>query len=394
MQIYPVRFWRKGQPESMKHVRVYPRLDALPDSYHELFKQLEHQSSLFLSFPWFQNLFHTSVGKEHSVQLFGVEDDASGIAYALLPMCSLRSGQAGFKPRKLSAASNFYASFFAVIQDDAASDWQENLDLLLTFLKSQRPSFDSIDLHPMARESQQFGALECQFRATGMAVQTYFCFGNWYLSVKGRSFQEYFDTLPSRLKNTIGKKKRQLEKGSKTFQITLFQDEEKLPAAIAAYEQVYQSSWKPPETHPLFIAGLIQTCARQGWLRLGIAYIEGQPVAAQLWIVRAGVASIYKLAYAEKFAGLSIGSLLTSHMMQYVIDIDQVEEVDYLTGDDAYKRDWMSGRRERWGMIAFNLHTVSGWLNAAWHLGRRRIKNGMAAIRQTRNMNISDGNDV
>lgn len=232
----------------------------------------------------------------------------------------------------------------------------------------------------MAQVDKQFKEIQHQFRAAGMAVQTYFCFGNWYLAVKGRSFQEYFDTLPSRLRNTISKKRRQLEKSTKQFHIKLFVDDADLPAAIAAYEQVYQSSWKPAETYPLFIPGLIQCCARQGWLRLAIAYVEGRPVAAQLWIVRERVASIYKLAYDEKFTGLSIGSVLTAHMMQYVIDIDQVAEVDYLTGDDAYKRDWMSDRRERWGLIAFNLRTVRGVLSAGWHLGRRRIRSGIDSI--------------
>lgn len=51
-------------------------------------------------------------------------------------------------------------------------------------------------------------------------------------------------------------------------------------------------------------------------------------------------ASIYKLAYQDKFADLSVGSILTARLMQHVIDIDGVTHVDYLTGDDAYKRDW------------------------------------------------------
>jgi hypothetical protein len=32
--------------------------------------------------------------------------------------------------------------------------------------------------------------------------------------------------------------------------------------------------------------------------------------------------------------------------MEYVIDTDKVEEIDFLTGNDAYKQEWMSDRRE------------------------------------------------
>ena len=37
-----------------------------------------------------------------------------------------------------------------------------------------------------------------------------------------------------------------------------------------------------------------------------------------------------------------------SYLMEYVIDTDKVDEIDFLTGNDRYKQDWMSERRERW----------------------------------------------
>jgi len=48
--------------------------------------------------------------------------------------------------------------------------------------------------------------------------------------------------------------------------------------------------------------------------------------------------------------------------MRYVIDIDKVACVDYLSGDDAYKKEWMSHRRERWGIMIFNWRTWKGCL--------------------------------
>jgi hypothetical protein len=41
-----------------------------------------------------------------------------------------------------------------------------------------------------------------------------------------------------------------------------------------------------------------------------------------------------------------------------------VAEVDYLIGDDAYKQDWMSHRRERWGIVAYNPRTLFGLAGA------------------------------
>ena len=50
--------------------------------------------------------------------------------------------------------------------------------------------------------------------------------------------------------------------------------------------------------------------------------------------------------------------------MEAMLEVDHVEEVDYLSGDDAYKADWMAQRRERVGLVAFDRHRPRGWLAA------------------------------
>ncbi len=368
----------------MKRVRVYQNLEALPNSYLKLFETNNQVSSFFFSYPWLDNLVRNSLSVEHAMRFFGLEDEATGTAYALAPMCFAPSRQRWYAPRKLIAAANYYSSLFHFIQDQSDSQAHEYINQLIQGIIEDTPQWDSIDLHPMALDSAQFTSIEQAFRDAGASTQTYFCFGNWYLKLNGRSFQEYFNSVPSRLRNTIERKSRQLEK-SHGFTIQLVQSEGELKVAAAAYGQVYQSSWKQSEAHPDFISGLMQTCAQQGCLRLAIAYINDQPVAAQLWIVFRGVASIYKLAYDEKFAKFSIGSILTAHMMRHVIDIDHVNEVDYLTGDDDYKKDWMSHRRERWGIIAFNQATIKGKLSGFWHLGRRALKYGIKNVESVLN---------
>lgn len=355
----------------MRKLLVYHSLDDLPESYRALFDGAHSGADFFASLAWYQNLVSNSLNKQYRLRLYGLEQD--GVAQLLLPMCVRADPDASLKSGKLLAASNYYTSLFRPIHHSSSEQLQENLAELLRFMLAERPRWSRIDFHPMALDSLEYLALEQACRTAGMALQRYFCFGNWYLKLNGRSYREYFDSLPSRLKNTLQKKIRQSEK-RKDLSIRLLQTAGELDLAMADYEQVYQSSWKQAEAHPLFIQGLMQTCARQGSLRLGIAYVQGQAVAAQLWIVHGQVASIYKLAYDERYAALSIGSILTAHMMQHVIEIDHVSEIDYLTGDDAYKQDWMSARRERWGIVAFNLATLSGSLAAGWHLGRSRMK--------------------
>jgi CelD/BcsL family acetyltransferase involved in cellulose biosynthesis len=115
-------------------------------------------------------------------------------------------------------------------------------------------------------------------------------------------------------------------------------------------------------------------------LRLGLIHVDGEPAAAQIWIVHHGSALLFKLAYDERFADLSVGTILTAVLMQHVLDIDKVELVDYLSGDDAYKHDWMSHRRERWGILAMNPRTPRGAMAIIRHRGGHTMKRAVLAL--------------
>src|SRR5437879_2639242 len=232
-------------------------------------------------------------------------------------------------------------------------------------------------------QSGEFSELVEAFKAAGFVVQTYFSFGNWYLPVNGRSFAQYSESLPSVLKNTLNRKRKKLEKTGRA-KIEIVTGGPSLDAAIDAYMKVYLSSWKQPEPHPEFVPGLIRTCSAMGALRLGIVYVDGGPAAAQLWIVHHGNALIYKLAYDERFGELSVGTTLSATLFQHALDVDKVTEVDYLSGDDAYKKDWMSHRRERWGILALNPRTPRGVLAIARHVGGRAVKR--AALSMARSL--------
>ncbi|OYW50057.1 MAG: hypothetical protein B7Z34_07320 [Novosphingobium sp. 12-62-10] len=94
---------------------------------------------------------------------------------------------------------------------------------------------------------------------------------------------------------------------------------------------------------------------------MGIAEIGGQPVAAQFWTVEGGTAFIHKLAHDERFRKQSPGTLLSAAMFEHVIDRDGVSLVDFGTGNDPYKRDWMEEVRTRWRVRAWRKGAVRHW---------------------------------
>src|SRR3546814_20818181 len=94
---------------------------------------------------------------------------------------------------------------------------------------------------------------------------------------------------------------------------------------------------------------------------MGIARIEGVPVAAQYWTVEDGTAFIHKLAHVEDSLKASPGTLLSAVLFRHVIEVDGVRRVDFGTGHDGYKRDWMNRHEPLWPIEAFNPAAIAPW---------------------------------
>ncbi|MBD1390577.1 GNAT family N-acetyltransferase [Neiella sp. HB171785] len=202
----------------------------------------------------------------------------------------------------------------------------------------------------------------CDFLATnGYPYKVVDQFDNWRLSVKG-SFTEYMAQRPSRLKNTIKRKRRKLENDQVAVEFIIAENTEQAKAHWQDYCHVYQQSWKPEEEKLSFIAEFVELAASRGWLRMGLLYFNGVPAAAQIWFVYQGKANIFKLAYCPKQKTYSPGTLLTAHLMAHVFDHDRVAVVDFGMGDEPYKADWMSERKVRQSIIAFNHRSFFGKL--------------------------------
>ena len=358
-------------------VSVYHSLEALPDSALQLLRTAA-TTSLYHSLPWYQNFAEHALDPGDQIRLYVLaEPGPDGTALAVLPLRAIRTSRSG--SASLSSLSNYYTSLYGPILCDPLADAGPLLDQITSAIVSERPRWHCLKLNPLAYESPAFDVLLRSLRHSGMVPQAYFSFGNWYLEVGERTFKDYLNGLPSQVRSTLRRKSKKLE-SSHRARMTIVASGGDLDAAIADYEHVYAASWKVPEPYPGFLPGLIRTCARMRWLRLGLLYVDDEPAAAQLWIVSGKTASIYKLAYQDKFADLSVGTILTAHLMQHVIDTDRVTHVDYLTGDDAYKRDWMSHRRERWGIVAFNPRTPKGAIGILRHVAGTSLKRAATAL--------------
>lgn len=315
---------------------------------------------MFATEAWFENLQRYGLARPPAAS-YSIEMNQAGAGGSAGRLHLMQLDARG----PLLALSNYYSSLYEPVW---SVDSREGVDWCDLARRIRRlPGAAVIRLQPMDADGVFIRGMEAGLRACGYSVDRFFCFGNWYLPSEPGGFESYWLKRPAQLRNTVERARRRLDRAHVWHVEVLTTPSPALDAAVIAYQRVYAHSWKEPEPHQAFMPGLIRMAADQGSLRLGLLWLEGEVVAAQVWIVTGGKAHIFKLAYQSGYERFSVGSVLTAALMRHVMDVDRVHEVDYLTGDDGYKKDWMSHRRERVGLIAFDKSRLRGCMAWARH---------------------------
>lgn len=263
-----------------------------------------------------------------------------GDAAAVLPL--QRAGG------RLSGLANWYSFRLRPI----ASPGSDAGHLLTALARDLARKAPRVTLSGVPDEDGSAGLTEQAFRKAGWITLREACDTNHVLRLAGRSYDAYLAGRPGPLRTTLKRKGGKVE----TVVMTAFD-----AAAWADYEAIYGESWKPSEGSPDFLRGFAEQEGAAGRLRLGIARADGRAVAAQMWTVEGGTAFIHKLAHREEAKPLSPGTVLSAALFRHVIDVDGVDLVDFGTGDDGYKRDWMEEVRPRYRLDMLRPGAPRNW---------------------------------
>ena len=253
----------------------------------------------------------------------------------------------------LSALSNWYTFRFRPILS-VGPGGEAMLAILAVDLVAKA---HRLTLSGLPDEDGTASRVEAAFRDAGWIVIRKICDTNHILPVRGRTYDQYLAARPGKLRTTLKRKEKKVEVQILTrFDESVWRD----------YEDIYAESWKPEEGSPAFLRDFAETEGASGRLRIGIARAsddpQRRPLAAQMWTVEGGTAFIHKLAHREAAKSLSPGSVLSAALFRHVIDVDGVDLVDFGTGDDSYKRDWMEAARPRYRLEMFRPLAPRNWV--------------------------------
>jgi CelD/BcsL family acetyltransferase involved in cellulose biosynthesis len=329
---------------------VFSTLEALPPSAQALLDRAG-ADNLFASRLWFET-FVASGMAGGSQPLFFLLTGKSGDALALLPCQRQTRGDT-----TVSSLTSFYSCDFRPLIAPGADGEKIAFDLgraLAAHLAGEAQArFDSLDSTAPLLKPFLAG-----LSIPGRALLRYAHFGRWSQDVAGLAYGDYLAARDGALRETIRRKGARLTRDGASFHMIEHDDD--LERGIADYRTVYAESWKEAEPFPDFQPTLMRALARAGWLRLAICRIGDRPVAAQIWSLTAGRASVLKLAHDKAFDGLSPGTVLTAFAIRSLMEKDRISMLDFGRGDDAYKQAWTTRRTQHLGILWTSIYRRPG----------------------------------
>ncbi len=291
---------------------------------------------------WFDLLYAHVFAGQKRINASGTAGEAS----AWLPLVETASGA-------IQGLTNWYSFSIRSLYDKAlsATDREAALDDLARQLRGQAAR---LTLYPVPDHDGSKTELVSALRAAGWWVIATPAGDRHWLDLGDMDHDQWWASRPGALRNTVTRKAK---KGVVDIELLTSFD----AATWDAYEEIYGASWKPEEGNPALLRAFAEAEGAAGRLRLGLARIAGAPVAAQFWTVEDGTAFIHKLAHVEDSLKASPGTLLSAALFRHAIVKDGVQRIDFGTGNDRYKRDWMNRHDPLWRLEAFNPARIAAW---------------------------------
>ena len=336
---------------SVRVIRNFNDLYELKGAWDTLAK-MQKSYQPWLMFDWF-NLFleHFSNGSQLIILLLYMKTQLVTIA----PFVLKRENYKGIITiNKIELLGNHYSPtrnfIFSELDDHLRRKW---LAHILRFFSTKYRHWSIIDIDSIPNEDSCFDILKHTVGKTGFNYREYFCFSNVYIDGITYSGEQYIKNRSRNTRHQVAKKQRRLEKmGCLTFEIGISYD--KFDYYMDLYYSIRRNSWKAPEADVAFHKAFWRMAAKKRWLRCAFLFHKGAAIASLLCLVYEHTAYLLETNYDRTFSKFSPGHILHTELAKYLINVDNVTEIDTMRGAETYKKSWFPQERDRRGLTIFN----------------------------------------
>ena len=342
-------------------VRAYTSVDGLPERV-TAFVDATAGSDFFRSLAWFRTVLATAVRNRDESRIYVAE--IAGRPIAMLIGSERHAAGILRTNMLLSAGQGIYAATFAPLLDPELGS--EGLTTIVSAIGRQVPRLDVLRFDGLDPRSADFAVLWQALRRSCMVMQRFANFNIWTEEVGCDGFAEYIARRPASIREWA-------DGGSAGFapsmRFELVTDGVDLARPLLDYALVDVQSSRVPEPYPDCTPALARAAASRGLLRLGLLYFDDRPVAAQIWIVSGGTATIWRERHADHLDGLPLQAKLTAMILRLLFGTDKIRRIEFSRDTSEIAPAWAGDCHERVGIIACNPRSGKGRLAAARHLG-------------------------
>jgi len=183
-----------------------------------------------------------------------------------------------------------------------------------------------------------------------------------YIPIQG-SWEEYYSKLSKKLRHDISRRKRKFRKeiGEPVFRkcmnddnlendFNIFLDLQSMKRRSKGLNEGYKEMEKSEQE---FLYEISQIFKANGWLRLSFLEVNGAAISCDLSFEYDNIYYDYLPAFNPQYRSYSIGII---HQICILKNLFQkgVKEYDFMRGNESYKSDWTSLKRDNEHIIAYD----------------------------------------
>lgn len=333
---------------------VYTHPDSLPADAQKLLNRGELVHFEFGT-SWYRNLVDTVYPGDSAIRFYVLRR-----AEKIIGVLPLRAEKVLFGWR-LHSLSNGYTHFYEPAFEPGLKS--REFGFLLSAIHRDFPGLASFRLAPMNPQSAAY-----QTMIEALQLRGWLPFGTGRFACPDRSIV-LTNSAPCVGSNESLESKFNADGG----RLEVATGAEGMASAVAAVEAAFAKA--NSGAHQDFIGGFLRTYAASGCLRLGLAWLDSKPIAAHVWVVAHGRATIYAWARDEAFADYGADKLVEGLLATHVTEADAVSELAYVSDSGPINNSWISRRNERRSLVAYNALSVRGLMDMAresFHIISRR----------------------
>jgi len=329
----------------------------------ERIRSVNGEDNFYYSFDWYEAVCRFGAAPYCSLFILCIRDECGIVA--ILPCWIIKKKPRFIIHNSLEFIGNIYSAYRGgmVLKGEET----EAADAAVDFLLSERKRWDIAYLEFMPSRDPLLSALWQSFKKKSVITRKVEQYANVIVDIDlGQCSEDYWNSRKKSFRQHIRRYIKRLKRDGSAVILLTSHPDQPLDFAMDHYEDIYRCSWKEAECDPLFHRNLASYLLPKGKLRLFTLYFkpgapersddeflpvckgdatqyasEGYiPIATAYCVVHGAYAGILKTAYSQDYAGYSPGTLLSWHVIQWLLDRDKTFVIDFQRDGDAYKYKW------------------------------------------------------